>query len=126
MPILLSMLAALALAPAEPAEAQPDRCLGGAPGWLHPRNGTPEHRLVLEVRLRGRIILWEGQPVSRRALRKRLARSRRMDPAPFVVLDAGGAGDCARARHVRRAIDRALRCGRDGLCGLGARRDWQL
>jgi hypothetical protein len=125
MPALPLILAALSLAGGGPDHRLELRqCPAVLPGWLRPSDGLPAHRIVLDVRLRGHDLLWGGRRVTRRALRIFLSRTRRMEPAPFILFDPSGAADCAAARSVRDLIDASLECGRSAVCGQGPRAAW--
>jgi hypothetical protein len=111
-----AILAALSLLASRDDSPSPPRCPPPPAHWLSPSEGAPDHRVALVVRIEGRSIVWAGRRVSERRLRTSLARSRRMDPRPFILLDASRAADCARIAEVRRLIDEAAGC-TTGFCG---------
>lgn len=118
------LLAMLTAGGGDAARRDASSCPALRSGWLSPAEGVPDHRVLLDVRMRGPDIVRGNRVVSRRTLRTYLSRSRTMAPAPFIAFDPKGAADCAVATAVRDLIHEAARCGEAVFCGQGGRGEW--
>lgn len=124
--MLLYILAAFASVAPNQGTGQPvgGSCPQVAQNWITPRDGLPDHRIMLAVRLRGDEIIWGGRTVNKRELHTYLVATRAMNPLPTIIFDPSGASDCVAALELRDLIDEAVRCQDGGICGQGAIEDW--
>ncbi|HEY0014623.1 MAG TPA: hypothetical protein VGB79_17405 [Allosphingosinicella sp.] len=115
-----SLLGILALAGlAAPACAQPQASCAAPPaGWVRYDPGhAPEHRIRLSAILRADgSVAWHGAAISEERLIAYLARTRSMNPAPYIVLGREPGADCRRLRHLRALFETHAGCGGSGVC----------
>lgn len=62
---------------------------------------------------------WNGDPVTRSALRGSLAGIADLEPPMAVVLRVDGGADCRMVRTIRHDMEELVRCRSSGLCGEG-------
>jgi len=100
-------------------------CSVALSGWMRPGDSPGEYPLWHHL-VRNRVeiagdnsLRWNGDPVTRSALRVYLARTADLNPPMAVVLRADGGADCQIVRTIRRDIEELVRCQSSRLCGEG-------
>jgi hypothetical protein len=92
------------------------RC-GGSPAHWSPK-GSEFGELLLNDKLYVAPggLTWNGIPIMRDGLERRLSRARRMPPNVGLQVVFSGGTDCRLVQSIRKQMDAALRCGRDHKC----------
>jgi hypothetical protein len=100
-------------------------CSAAPAGWMNPGDRPGdfplwEHLLINRIRIEADSSLrWNGDPVTRSALRAYLARIPDLETPMAVVLRVHGSADCTIVRTIRQDMEELLRCRSSRLCGEG-------
>ena len=100
-------------------------CSAAPAGWMNPGEHPGDyplwdHLVINRIRIEADGSLrWNGERVTRSALRTYLARIPDLETPMAVVLDMHGSADCRIVRTIRQDIEELLRCRSSGLCGEG-------
>jgi hypothetical protein len=120
----LMIVAALGIAPAsgrlqaatKAATYGENQCRPAPQGWQRRGSEFGELMTVNLLEIRHDRLVWNGAPVNRRTLQTYLAESRRLNPAPNIVLVIDQRSTCSEVASVRASISGGLRCGSDHAC----------
>jgi hypothetical protein len=100
-------------------------CGVAPPGWMRPGDNPGNYPLwhllmINRVRIEAdNSLRWNGDPVTRSALRGYFAVIPDLVPPMAVVLRVDGGADCKIVRTIRQDMEELLRCRSSGLCGEG-------